>query len=107
MSTLKPQSDSPLPFSRRIPSVLDFQERKGPDTASSEPVSARVFLLGAALCLFIGVGTIYGNAIVQGTFMAWCFSNPVALFLFFYLVLGNLLIAALARGFALRREELY
>ena len=38
--------------------------------------------------------------------MAWCFSNPVALFLFFYLVLGNLLIGALARGFSLRRGEL-
>ena len=30
----------------------------------------------------------------------------MALFLFFYLVLGNLLVGALARGFALRRGEL-
>ena len=51
----------------------------------SQPLSVRAFLLGSLLCLLIGVGTIYANAIIQGTFMAWCFSNPVALFLFFYL----------------------
>ena len=109
MSSDKPQADSQRPVPRRMPPVLDYLKEQAADTESAEPggpVSARAFLLGTALCLLIGVGTIYGNAIVQGTYMAWCFSNPVALFLFFYLVLGNLLIAALARGFALRREEL-
>lgn len=72
----------------------------------SQPLSIRAFLLGTLLCLLIGVGTIYANAIIQGTFMAWCFSNPVALFLFFYLVLGNILVGTLARNLALRREEL-
>ena len=72
----------------------------------SQPLSIRAFLLGSLLCLLIGVGTIYANAIIQGTFMAWCFSNPVALFLFFYLVLGNILVGTLARNLALRREEL-
>ena len=42
----------------------------------SQPLSIRAFLLGSLLCLLIGVGTIYANAIIQGTFMAWCFSNP-------------------------------
>ena len=72
----------------------------------SQSLSFRAFLLGSLLCLLIGVGTIYANAIIQGTFMAWCFSNPVALFLFFYLVLGNILVGTLARNLALRREEL-
>ena len=72
----------------------------------SQPLSGRAFVLGALLCLLIGVGTIYANAIIQGTFMAWCFSNPVALFLFFYLVLGNILVGTLARNLVLRREEL-
>ena len=72
----------------------------------SQPLSFRAFLLGSLLCLLIGVGTIYANAIIQGTFMAWCFSNPVALFLFFYLVLGNILVGTLTRSLVLRREEL-
>ena len=109
MSSDESQADSQRPFPGRMPPALDYMARKGTETASAEPgdpVSPLAFLLGAALCLLIGVGTIYGNAIVQGTYMAWCFSNPVALFLFFYLVLGNLLIGALARGLALRRGEL-
>ena len=69
-------------------------------------LTLRAFGIGILLCLFISTATIYGNTIVQGTFMAWCFSNPVALFLFFYLVLGNILLGGLSRRLALRREEL-
>ena len=58
--------------------------------------------------MLIGVGTIWANCIIiiKGSFMAWAFSTPVALFLFFYLILVNLLIRALRRRLALGREEL-
>ena len=66
----------------------------------------RAFLIGAALCATIGTSAIYANTIIRGSFVAWCFSNPIALFFFFYLVLGNVLVGLAARRFALRREEL-
>ena len=66
----------------------------------------RAFLIGAALCATIGTSAIYANTIIRGSFVAWCFSNPIALFFFFYLVLGNILVGIAARRFSLRREEL-
>ena len=66
----------------------------------------RAFLIGILLCLCISTGTIYANTIIRGTFMAWAFSNPVALFLFFYLVLGNILLAGIHRSLALEAQEL-
>ena len=67
MSSDESQADSRRPFPRRMPPALDYMARKGTETASAEPgdpVSPLAFLLGAALCLLIGVGTVYGNAIV-------------------------------------------
>ena len=66
----------------------------------------RAFLIGAALCATIGTSAIYANTIIRGSFVAWCFSNPIALFFFFYLVLGNILVGLAARRLSLRREEL-
>lgn len=66
----------------------------------------RAFLIGAALCATIGTSAIYANTIIRGSFVAWCFSNPIALFFFFYLVLGNILVCLAARRLSLRREEL-
>ena len=68
--------------------------------------SVRAFLIGVLLCAFISTATIYSNTIIRGTFMAWSFSNPVALFLLFYLVMANILLGALSKRLALRREEL-
>ena len=68
--------------------------------------SFRAFLLGTVFCVAIGTGAIYANTIIRGSFVAWCFSNPIALFFFFYLVLGNMLVAWAVRSFALSREEL-
>ena len=66
----------------------------------------RAFLIGAVLCATIGTSAIYANTIIRGSFVAWCFSNPIALFFFFYLVLGNILVGLAARRLSLRREEL-
>ena len=66
----------------------------------------RAFLIGATLCATIGTSAIYANTIIRGSFVAWCFSNPIALFFFFYLVLGNILVGLAARRLSLRREEL-
>ena len=73
---------------------------------SGEGLSLRAFVLGGLLCLFIATATIYSNAMIRGTFMAWAFSTPVALFLFFYLVLANVLLAILRPRLRLRQEEL-
>ena len=54
----------------------------------------------------IGTGTIYANCIIKGSFMAWAFSTPVALFLFFYLILANILVRPLIRSLSLSRQEL-
>ena len=66
----------------------------------------RAFVIGIALCALMSTGTIYANCIIKGAFMAWAFSTPAALFLFFYLVIGNVLVRAIGRSLALRREEL-
>ena len=73
---------------------------------SGRGLSLRAFVLGALLCLCIATGTIYANAMIRGTFMAWSFSTPAALFLFFYLVLANVVLAVLRPRLGLRREEL-
>lgn len=65
----------------------------------------RTLLIGMALCVVIGTRAIYANAIIRGSFVVWCFSNPIALFFFFYLVLGNILVGLASRSLALRREE--
>ena len=66
----------------------------------------RALLIGCLLCLFIGAGTVYANNAIRGTFMASTFASPVAFFLLFYLVAGNLALRPLAGRWALRREEL-
>ena len=78
------------------------------DSALNGPSGAtlRAFAIGTLLCLLIGTGTIYANCIIKGSFMAWAFSTPVALFLFFYLILANILLGPLVRRLALSRQEL-
>ena len=66
----------------------------------------RAFAIGTLLCILIGTGTIYANCIIKGSFMAWAFSTPVALFLFFYLILANILVRPLIRSLSLSRQEL-
>ena len=75
-------------------------------SSTGYPLGIRAFLIGALLCATIGTSAIYANTIIRGSFVAWCFSNPIALFFFFYLILGNILVGLAARRFALRREEL-
>ena len=94
--------------------VEDFLDKlRAPEEPESEHqdgsgsgLTLRAFLIGTLLCLFISSATIYSNSIVLGTAMAWSFSTPVALFLFFYLVVGNILVGAIGRRLALQREEL-
>ena len=76
------------------------------DRTDPSGASLRAFGIGTLLCLVIGVGTIYGNCIIKGSFMAWAFSTPVALFLFFYLILANILVKPLGQSLCLSRQEL-
>ena len=66
----------------------------------------RAFIVGTLLCLFISTSTIYANTIISGTFMAWAFSNPVALFLLFYLIIGNVLLGFMRGKWTLAPQEL-
>ena len=83
-----------------------FGEKDKEPESSSSGSTLRAFGIGTVLCALISTGTIYANCIIKGSFMAWAFSTPVALFILFYLVLANIVVKALARTLALRREEL-
>ena len=83
-----------------------FGEQERAPESSNSGSTLRAFGIGTVLCVLISTGTIYANCIIKGSFMAWAFSTPVALFLLFYLVLANIVVKALARTLALRREEL-
>ena len=83
-----------------------FGEQEKEPESSGSGSTLRAFGIGTVLCVLISTGTIYANCIIKGSFMAWAFSTPVALFLLFYLVLANIVVKALARTLALRREEL-
>ena len=74
--------------------------------AESTGFTVRSMAIGLVLCLFISTGTIYSNSIMNSTFMAWSFSTPVALFLLFYLVLGNSLAQLINRKWSLGRGEM-
>ena len=94
-----------MPQLKKVP---DYYARPGQVQPSGGPSGATVpaFLLGTLLCVAIGAGTVYSNLIIKGSFMAWAFSTPAALFLLFYLVLANGGIRALSRRLALTSQEL-
>ena len=70
-------------------------------------VTFKALLIGGGASLFIGVAVPYSNMIIKGTVLAHNFSTPVALFIFFVLVLFlNPLLHLFHRGLALSRGEL-
>ena len=88
-----------MPVTRTVPDLEPGDHLTRPTGPTGGTL--RAFSLGALLCVLVGIGPIYANCIIKGPFMAWAFSTPAALFLLFYLVLGNILIGALHRSLAL------
>ena len=79
--------------------ALDGVERDG--------LTPRAFLIGIALCAFLGVVLPYNRMVIQGRWLNAYFIDRGALVLLFLLVLfANPLLAALRRRFALNRGEL-
>ena len=81
--------------------------------ARQEPASerdgltSRAFLIGLALCVFLGVALPYNLMVIQGSLMNYYFIDRGALFVFFCLVLAiNPLLASLRRRYALKQGEL-
>ena len=93
-----------MPVTRTVPDLEPGEHLTRPTGPTGGTL--RAFSLGALLCVLVGIGPIYANCIIKGPFMAWAFSTPAALFLLFYLVLGNILIGALHRSLALSPQEL-
>ena len=77
------------------------------DKNSGCGVTFKALLIGGGASIFIGVAVPYSNMIIKGTVLAHNFSTPVALFIFFILVLFlNPLLHLFHRGLALSRGEL-
>jgi hypothetical protein len=70
------------------------------------PFTARVFAVGALLCLLISVADPYATAYMQASAMALDFSTEAAIFLLFLVCAANLGLRALRPGLEFRREEL-
>ena len=43
----------------------------------------RAFLIGLALCVFLGLALPYNRMVIQGSYMAFYFTDRGSLFLFF------------------------
>ena len=97
----KPEDSGP-PGSRLKAEAADFGSDQQLAHSAGSVFRLRAFVIGIALCALISTGTIYANCIIKGAFMAWAFSTPAALFLFFYLVAGNLLVRATSKASAYR-----
>ena len=67
----------------------------------------RAVVVGAALCVLIGVGTPYACHVMHASYMALDFSTPAAVFLFFVLVfVANGTLRAVSTRLALTSGEL-
>ena len=70
-------------------------------------ITFKALLIGGGASIFIGAAVPYSNMVIKGTVLAHNFSTPVALFIFFVLVLClNPLLHLFHRGLALSRGEL-
>ena len=73
----------------------------------SSSFTARAFIAGAVLALFIGIAAPYANMIIRGSYMALNISTPIAFFLFFLLVgVVNVALRLMRANWALRPPEL-
>ncbi|MCC7263559.1 MAG: hypothetical protein IT369_13665, partial [Candidatus Latescibacteria bacterium] len=70
------------------------------------PFGLRVFVLGAVLCLVIGVADPYAVAYLQGSMMALDFSTEAALFLLFLVSGLNIVLRRVHPRLAFRQQEL-
>ena len=80
---------------------------RAPDEDGRDGLSPRAFLIGLALCAFLGLVLPYNRMVIQGRWLNAYFIDRGALVLLFLLVLfANPLLAALKKRFALNRGEL-
>ena len=78
-----------------------------PTESRQRGISLKSLLVGGATALFIGIAVPYSNMIIKGTVLAHNFSTPVALFVFFALVVFlNPLLRLIRPSLALDRTEL-
>ncbi len=78
-----------------------------PDEDVRDGLTPRAFLIGLALCGFLGLVLPYNRMVIQGRWLNAYFIDRGALVLLFFLVLfANPLLAALRKRFALKRGEL-
>jgi hypothetical protein len=76
-------------------------------TPNPAGIGLRAYLLGLALCAFIGVGTAYNIMVIHGSYMAIDFSAAAAVFLFFLLTcLVNPTLKHLRPGWSLTSSEM-
>ena len=69
------------------------------DRAGQQKLSFRAFWVGAFLSFFLAIGAPYGNMVLRGSYMAWDFITPGAIFLFLFLIgILNLLFKLTARS---------
>jgi hypothetical protein len=77
------------------------------DAAVPRSFTFRAITAGAVGSLIIAVGAVYGEHVIQGSYVALDFSTPGAVFLFFVLAfLVNVILGALRRRWALNAGEL-
>jgi len=82
------------------------QERVEPAVSKAAGVSARSVWLGTGLAFLLNFLDTYSTTMIRGSYLNLNFSAAGVLFLFFFLILANLLLAVLRRTLSLNRTEL-
>ena len=82
---------------------VEVAEREGsPQIEMREPVltfTLKAFIVGAFLSFCVGIGPLYGNMVLRGSYMALDFSTAAAIFLFFVFVgVANFLLELSGRN---------